>query len=453
MADLPEGLLLPAEDEEAARDRSATALVAARSGRAPRLRAVARPKSTQEVAELLRWAQETRAPVVARGGGSGVCRGVEADGFVVVDLSALNNITGIDEESRLVTAQAGVTGPQVTRFLAERGYTLGHEPQSIDISTVGGWIATRACGQLSARFGGIETMVAGLEAVLPGGHTVTSKPSPRRAAGPDVASLMIGSEGSLGIVTEATLRFSPLPQGRADRCLSFDNMAPALEAVRTVAQSGLSPTLVRLYDPEDTALLLLSRGDSLEGPLLLLSFDGYEPEDRAGRALEMCAGVPQDPALVAHWWEHRNDAVRQYAQIMAGEGVLGPHGVVDTMEVSAPWSRIEELYGRMKEALSERADLCACHLSHVYGDGACLYFTVAAACEAEEEAVRRLESWWQAGMSECLAAGGSISHHHGIGRLKARWLPEELDGFYDVLRAVKTAVDPHGIMNPGVLGL
>jgi alkyldihydroxyacetonephosphate synthase len=211
--------------------------------------------------------------------------------------------------------------------------------------------------------------------------------------------------------------------------------------------------LVRLYDREDTQLLLRNRNDEIEGCVLLLSFDGRDASGRAMEAEKLCEGETAAEEIVASWWKHRNDAVDDYRSIMGGKGILGSHAAVDTMEVSGTWSILRELYHSMKNALSPEADVAACHLSHIYRDGACLYFTLASACDDNAQARSRVSRWWEVGMRSCLEAGGSISHHHGIGRLKAPWIRDELGGWFDVLAAVKKAIDPHGIMNPGALGL
>ncbi|MDQ3954158.1 MAG: FAD-binding oxidoreductase [Actinomycetota bacterium] len=414
---------------------------------------VVRPTDAAQISEILRWANSTRTPIVPYGNGSGVCGGIEPSEAIVVDLRQMNAIGEIDERSLLVTAQAGVTGPQVTDYLEQRGFMLGHEPQSLAISTVGGWLATRACGQLSARYGGIEDLVTGFEAVLADGRVVRHKAAPRRAAGPDVASLMIGSEGTLGVITRATLRVHHLTTEVVDRCLSFEHMADGVRACRLIAQGDLHPTLVRLYDPEDTALFMMGAGGDLRGSLLLLSFDGRDAGGRADAAVELSGGVPEDDAFVAHWWAHRNDAVDTFQKTIAGQGLLGPHGLVDTMEVAGTWSVLRDLYHLMKEALGGVAEFVGCHLSHVYPDGGCLYFTMGSACEDDDTALKTNNLWWETGMRACLDAGGSISHHHGIGRLKAPWLDEEMQGWREVLVAVKKAIDPLGIMNPGALGL
>ena len=436
-----------------ARDWSAGALLARRRDEVGAPTCVVRPRDAAAIEELLRWAHRTKTPVVPFGGGSGVCRHIEADDMVVVDLSRISGVVDLDERARVVRVRAGTNGGQLQSALAENGLMLGHQPQSIDISTVGGWVATRACGQMSAGYGGIDDAVVALDAVLPTGSTIRVDHSPRSSRGPEFTSLMIGSEGAFGIVTEATLRVYPIPEERRGVALRFDHMADGVAACRKLAQSTLHPAVVRLYDREDAALFLRNHPDEEVAPLLILSFDGEQAGHRAERAVQLTGGRRGEGALVEHWWAHRNDAVGEYRRLMDGEGLLGPHAIVDTMEVSASWSRLRDLYHSMKERLSKEADICACHLSHVYPDGACLYFTLASAAEDDNVAAATHLAWWQEGMQTCIAARGSISHHHGIGRLKAEWLWRELGGWQDMRRAIKHHFDPHNIMNPGVLGL
>ncbi len=435
------------------RDWSPIAQLDARSGAEPQPLCVVRPDSTEDVSKILAWAQETGTPIVPFGLGSSVVRGIEPENCVVVDMGVMLLIRDIDTKSLLVTVEAGISGPQLAEALAEQGYMTGHEPQSHDISTVGGWVATRACGQLSSAFGGIEDLIAGIEAVLPGGEVVRSKIVPRRSAGPDVASLMIGSEGTLGIVTAVTLRISPLLGPRSDRCIRFEHMTDGVKAARAIAQAKLEPTVLRLYDREDAMLFLRNHPDEPQGPLMVMSFHGQHANERARKAQDLANGRHGNDHLVEHWWQHRNRAVDEFKGLMAGEGLLGPHGVVDTIEVSGTWTVLRDLYHSIKETLTPEADLVGCHVSHIYPDGACLYFTIAAACEDDDQARTKLDKWWELAMRNCLNSGGSISHHHGIGRTKAPWFAEELGGWWEVLRAVKKAIDPKGIMNPGALGL
>jgi alkyldihydroxyacetonephosphate synthase len=444
----------PDDLQRHARDRSSGAQLAARAGwPAPLPLCVARPHTTEQVAALLRWADDTRTPVVPYGGGSGVVDGISPKAAVVIEMRAMNEILELDEKSRLVRVQAGMLGADFNKALQDRGFMLGHEPQSLAVSTVGGWVATRATGQLSGGYGGIEDLIAGLEAVLPGGRIVRSNATPRTSTGPGLMGLLLGSEGTLGIVTEATLRLSPIPLEKADVCIRFEHMADGVAACRRIVQGELRPTVIRLYDKEDALIFLRNHPDEPVAPLMLLSFDGRDAQRRAEIAAEMAGGVPGNSNLSSHWWTHRNDAVDEFQLLMSGKGVLGPHAIVDTIEVAATWSSLRDLYHSMKERLAPEAHLVGCHLSHAYIDGACLYFTLASSCESDEAAAARLDRWWEVAMETTLGNGGTISHHHGIGRRKAPWMQQELGGWWDILVAVKKAVDPNGIMNPGALGL
>lgn len=435
-------------------DMSPVALIARRRGFVRGPDAVVRPRSTAEVSEVLRAAQAEGVPVVPWGGGSGVCNGIAPEGGIVLDLRGLKRVLEVDETSLTVTVEAGISGPELVQALADKGYTLGHEPQSLGISTVGGWIATRASGQLSAGYGGIEDLLVGLVAVLPDGRVATTRTSPRRSTGPEVADLMIGSEGTLGVVAQATLRIRPLGAARANTCCAFETMAVGIEAVRRLAQSDLKPLLARLYDPDDTALFWRNQTEPPVGAVLLLSFEGTLALERADLAAEvMSDGTSLPDEVIDYWWAHRNDAVDDYAQVMAGDGILGPHALVDTMEISALWTAIPRCYRALKDGLSEVADIATCHLSHAYADGACLYFVLASACSDDDAALATHERWWDVGMTRALEAGASISHHHGVGRLKAGWLPQETGAWWSVLKSIKDQLDPKGIMNPGALGL
>jgi alkyldihydroxyacetonephosphate synthase len=419
--------------------------------------AVVRPSSTEEVATVLRWAQETRTPVVPFGGGSGVSGGAEAiAGSIALDTRRMNAVLGVDADALTVSAQAGIGGRELEEDLVGRGFTLGHFPQSIDISTLGGWVAARSAGQKSARYGRLEDMVLGLEVVLPGGAVVRTRPAPASAAGPDLARLFIGSEGTLGVITEATLAIRPEPRAVAHGAYGFASFTEGLAAVRRVAQEELRPAVMRLYDENDVGIAFRDAADRPDGSLLVLRFEGdaiAEPEEHAVRELvENAGGKDLGPKLAERWWEHRNDAVGTFRQIML-EGLLGPAAAVDTMEIAGMWPATE-LYEAVRAALSAHADVVGCHASHPYAQGACLYFTFVFVGATDDSAVEaRYRGAWADAVAATLAAGGTITHHHGVGLLKAPWLPQELGAGFEVLRAVKRALDPWGIMNPGKLGL
>ena len=435
-------------------DRSPAVLLARRQGkRLSRPLCVVRPRTTKQVAAVVEWANRTKTPLVPYGGGSGVVDAIRPDEAVVVELRAMNEIRDFDEKDRLVRAECGVLGTDLDKALHGWGYMMGLQPQSMQMSTVGGWVSTRAVGQLSSRYGGIEDLVAGMEAVLPDGTIVRTKGTPRAAVGPDVASLLIGAEGTLGIVTEVTLRIDPLPPARLDLCVRFEHMADGVAACRKIAQEGLDPTMMRLYDRDDAAIFLRNLPDEPREPFMIMSFEGFDARARLEEALRLSRGERGNDELVEYWWQHRNSLADEYASLMSGDSILGPHAIIDTIEVSARWSKLRDVYHSMREALEQKADLCGCHLSHHYRDGACLYFSLASSCDDDAAAAAVLEEWWDTGMTACIEAGGSISHHHGIGRRRARWLPQELDGWWEVLVALKKTLDPNGIMNPGALGL
>ncbi len=419
--------------------------------------AVVRPASTEEVAAVLRWAQETRTPVIPFGGGSGVSGGVEASaGAIALDTRRMNTLLTVDREALTVTAQAGIGGRELEEDLAGRGLTLGHFPQSIDISTLGGWVAARSAGQKSARYGRLEEMVLGLEVVLPGGAIVRTRPAPASAAGPDLARVFIGSEGTLGVITEATLAVRPAPRAIAHGAYAFGSFTDGLAAVRRVAQEELHPAVMRLYDETDVGIAFRDAPDRHDGSLLILRFEGdviAEPEESAVREIvEGAGGKDVGPGLAERWWEHRNDAVGTFRKIML-EGMLGPAAAVDTMEVAGLWPATE-LYDAVRAALGAHAEVVGCHASHPYPQGTCLYFTFVFVGATDDGAVEaRYRAAWAEAADATLAAGGTITHHHGVGVLKAPWLPRELGAGFDVLRAIKKAIDPAGIMNPGKLGL
>lgn len=457
---LPEGTVSTHPGELTSRSRDSWALAMlreARGERLPRPMAVVFPRTSEQVASTLAWASETGTPVIPRGGGSGVCGGAQAVWRgVVLDLSRMERIVDFDEASFSVTVEAGIRGDRLEGALNAQGFTLGHYPQSMAISSVGGWIATASAGQASAGYGAIEDLLLGLTAVLPSGEILRLPAAPRSAAGPDLRNLMVGSEGTFGVVTEATLSVSPLP--RAMRWAAFQpaSFEHGIELSRAVMHSGAHPDVVRLYDDVDAALAFGNAGHT-GGPVLLL---GFRESEMVEPALEVCgrlAAAGQATILLAslgeHWWAHRNDAVGVYRSVMGEERRFGPGVVVDSMEIAALWSRLPALHDSIRGALlSHASEAVGCHLSHPYGSGASLYFTFLMRAPDDESAERAYLSGWQAAVRACLDGGGTITHHHGVGLLKAPFLADELgSGGMTVLRAVKTGLDPRGVLNPGKL--
>ncbi len=442
---------------DAGRDWWPVAIGWAAGGAVPALPSVVvTPADTAQVSAVLALCHEARVPVTPVAGRSGVCGGsVPLCGGVALDLTALDRPVAVDEESLLADVAAGVFGPDLERQLRSTGpgYTLGHWPQSMDLSTVGGWLACRGAGQYSTRYGKIEDMVVGLEVVLADGTVVhTEGQGPRAATGPSLTQLFVGSEGTLGVITGARLRVHPVPAGEERRALGFASFDQGLDACRRILRRGATPAVLRLYDEIES-----ERNFSVTGTNVLIVLDEADPVlCRATLAVvdEECAPAQVlDPALVERWLGHRND-VSALAPLWRG-GI-----VVDTVEVAARWGALPALAAEVLSTLRGLAGtmVASVHQSHAYTDGACLYFTFAGRPPAgDDPGPQWAEHFYAGAWAEATAAvrrhGGAISHHHGIGLNRSRFMVEALGTGHGVLGAVKQALDPHGICNPGKLGL
>ena len=412
--------------------------------------AVLQPSSADDVASALKWASENGVAVVPAGGRSGVSGGtVTHGGELVIDMRALDQVVDLDEVSGIVHVQAGILGTDLEAWLNDHGHTLGHFPQSVALSTVGGWIAARSAGQLSSGYGAVEDFLVALTAALPDGTLATSRLAPRTAAGPQVHTLMLGSEGTLGVVTEAWLRVRRVPATRKMASLAFASFAAGLEGVRRMAQAGALPDCVRVYDEGDTGIVFRSLDPAPSGSVGLLVVEGDEGlvPARFNRAVELAGARLADQDLAGHWWEHRNDAVETYRKVLSGE-MLGADVAADTIEVAGIWSRIPTVYAAVRGALQSHSELVGCHCSHAYETGCALYYTFLVRADDREAA---LAETWAAALSAAIDAGGTMTHHHGVGQLKAPWLAREIDGFAPYLGRIQEAFDPKGIMNPFTL--
>jgi alkyldihydroxyacetonephosphate synthase len=420
---------------------------------------IAFPRNADEVATVVRLARAAGTPVVPFGGGSGIVGGALAvRGGVMVDLKHLAAVEEIDPISRLVAVGAGINGQRLEDYLNERGYTTGHYPQSLRSSTLGGWIAHRAIGTASTRYGGIEALVAGMDVVLPTGEFLRLRPSPRGSTGPDLRQLFLGGEGTLGIVTQATLRIRPLPAARAWLVFVCPDFAAGLDAIRRTVQGEYRPAVVRLYDAEEGAHLLEGVPHAPGACLLLLSCEGEaEQVDWESAQIRKQVGaagateIGSEPA--ERWWAGRFNTAGLLHTLRA------PLGIADALEVAAPWRALPALYAAMRAdmraalGLPDRPGAVYGHTSHAYLDGANLYmiFHGQAASPADVAPLygRVLDAAFQA----CTRHGGTLSHHHGIGLGKARWMELEYGAAgLGVLRAVQRALDPDGILNPGKIG-
>lgn len=403
-------------------------------------------RSTEDVRATLRVATKYGVAVTPQGGRSGVAGGATpSSGAIALDLTGLDHILELDEHSGSVRVEAGVFGPDLEAALRPRGFTVGHFPQSYDLATVGGWIACRGAGQYSNRYGKIEDMVRGLTVVLASGDVIElGGRGPKGAVGPDLMELFIGSEGTLGVITEATLLARRVASVEARAAYLFAAFDDGLEACRRTLQRDAHPAVLRLYDETES-----KRNFDLEGCALVVLDEGEGPFVAATMDIvheECSVALPLDGVVVEQWLERRND--------VSALAPLWERGlVVDTIEVSGLWAVLPALRERVMTALSSLGGMIvvSVHQSHAYLDGACLYFTFAGQPSDDVTAFYRLA--WDVAMEEAITLGASISHHHGIGRNRARFVGRALGEAAALLESVKDVLDPQHILNPGVLGL
>jgi alkyldihydroxyacetonephosphate synthase len=438
-----------AVDERPVRDLWPLATMDERAGKTPHRVLVVRPAGREQVAAVLRWAAANHVAVTPMGGGTGVCGALApAPGELVVDMGAFDRVLEIDETNLVCRCEAGVNGWALEQQLNARGLTLGHFPSSLPGTTVGGLVATRSSGQQSSRYGSIEDMVLSLAVVLPDGTFAAPRPGPRSAAGPALHEMFIGAEGGLGVVIGAALRVHRLPESTVGRGFAFREVRAGLDCMRAVMQAGIRPLVMRLYDVEDTAFGGYDLGDG--ECLLVIATCGL-----AGIAAAEAAAVeefarearPVGEAPWERWQRHRFDLSAERLNTF-----LAPPGAyLDTIELAAPWTVLLELHARVKTAIAV-GGLALCHFSHAYEQGCCAYFSFGGSGDTEEEARAAYGRAWEGAMTTALELGATITHHHGVGQVRARWVADEMGGWMRVWRAVKDGLDPAGIMNPRAVG-
>jgi alkyldihydroxyacetonephosphate synthase len=436
--------------------------------------AVVRPGTTEETAALLATCSELGVVVVPFGGGTSVVgglTGMDPDDrpAIAVDLSRMASVQSLDVPSSLVTVGPGMRGPALEEELGREGLTFGHLPQSWEFATVGGYAATRSAGQSSTGVGRFDELVAGLTLATPSGILELGHP-PATAAGPDLLGLALGSEGTLGIITEVTLRVRPKPAASSYEGWSFRTWPAGLAALQRLARHDLLPDVVRLSDADETkANLLMASGAGAkalrgslrtrghgDGCLLVLGWEGLpdliRARQRAASSLLREGGAIRLGRRVGESWrKHRFQGPYLRDKLLDG-GLL-----VETLETAATWSALPTVYDAVRRALREslrrdgRAPLVMTHVSHGYPTGASLYFTVLADRD-DELPIQQWLSAKRAATDALLAAGGTLTHHHAVGADHRPWLEREVGPLgIEVLRAVKQRLDPQGICNPGVL--
>jgi FAD/FMN-containing dehydrogenase len=423
----------------------------------PRAACVVKPRSTEEVSRALAFLNQNRIDTVPRTGGSSVTQSIEPEeGGVILDGSEMNEIITLNEPDMMLTAKCGTPLEYLENYLNKRGYTSGHFPQSLPLAHLGGLIATRSIGQFSTLYGGIEDLLVGLEAVLADGEIIRIKNSPRRSVGPDLRHLFIGNEGMLGFITEATIKiFRHTPETRWMHSWAIKGMSAGLDLIREVMVERYRPAVTRLYDSEEVQRMFGNAVPEGHGLLLFLAEGPASITAAIGQGITEIAGryeiIDLGTRPVESWLKTRNDVCYHL-----DEPVYYRHGVVaDTCEISAPWSAIGKIYEAVRERLpKEMPNLVSIggHSSHSYVQGTNIYFTFGYLVKEGAESARgdymKLVSII---MEETLKREGSIAHHHGSGKYRTRWMPEEHGSSYPLLRKLKEALDPNRILNKGVL--
>jgi alkyldihydroxyacetonephosphate synthase len=440
--------------------------------------AVVYPATEEQVVQLIQFCAEKNIALIPFGGGSSVVGGVEPRDdrvTVTLDLTRLNRLLALDAVSHIATIEAGILGPDLERALNARGFTLGHLPQSFEFSTLGGWLATRGAGLSSTKYGKIESMTVSLRVATPRG-LIETRTVPATAAGPSLLQLLIGSEGTLGVITQATMRLRELPKTKDYRALLFKHFADGVAAIRAMLQSDIVPATVRLSDEDETRSFFFlreesggwkgfaeraglrvvgARGYSFErGALMILGFEGDADAVRAekSRGLAVCRshGAFDVGRGVARAWLRDRYETPYLRDVLMDHGVL-----VDTLETATTWANLEHLHAQLAAAITRATEstgsraLVMTHVSHGYRDGASLYVTFLARMARGGE-IGQWETIKRAATECIMANGGTLTHHHGVGYEHAPWMQDEIGTRgVEALRAVKDVLDPVNIMNPG----
>ncbi|OLR55149.1 FAD-linked oxidoreductase [Hornefia porci] len=423
--------------------------------------AVVYVKSTEEVRDVLMFANENGVNVVPRTGHSAIEGGLETalENSVVIDGSEMNQVLNVNTESMQVTCQCGVPLQSLEDSLREQGLTTGHSPQSKPLAQMGGLVATRSIGQFSTLYGGIEDMLVGCEVVFPGGQVCRIKNVPRRSVGPDIRHIVLGNEGALCFITEVTVKiFKYQPENNRFLGYRIKDMEKGFQALRQVMVEGYRPSVARLYDLQDAEMNFdWADGENVllfmaEGPASITKATA-EGIDEIVRKIE---GVtPVDASLIETWFNHLNWGAEQIAQ--EKKEILATDNIGITTEISGCWDCIYKIYASVVERITnEVPDLTMIggHSSHSYINGTNMYFVYyynVVDCKPEDEINKYHNLINRIICEETVRFGGSIAHHHGLGKARAHYVWEEYGSSFYMLETLKHAFDPNGVMNMGTL--
>lgn len=449
------------------------------------------PESSEQLVSLIKFAAHNNIAVTPYGGGSGVCGGaINYSSGITIDMTKMHKILHLDAEHLFADVQTGISGLELEKQLNRMGYTLGHFPSSILSATLGGYLATRSAGQLSSKYGKIEDMIIDLEFVDGTGRIISTSDI-SRSDGMDLNQLIIGSEGTYGIITKARLKIFSLPSQRLYQAYTFNNIEHGIEALRRIMQTGMKPDVLRLYDELDS-LLMFSKLESshnvakkntmpnflkesfsaikskatamalkahrvlnelsrlsFSGCILIVMLEGHQKiiDKQLQIISSICHNmnandIGQDAAI--HWHEHR------YSVSFKASKLFVDGAFTDTMEVATTWDNLENLYHGVLNQLKPHC-LVLAHISHVYNEGAAIYFTMVRPLTGLKASLQNYDTIWDVASRATLEHGGILSHHHGIGRLKKEHIQTEWGEAMTLYKNFKNLFDPHHILNPKIL--
>jgi len=405
-------------------------------------RTVLRPSTTEEARAIVRQVAQTGGNLQVFGAASNVVGALSEPQGTVVSTASLAGVLQLDEVSQTVTVGAGALGQTVETWLNARGFTLGHYPQSLAISTVGGWVSTRASGTYSAFHGGIERLICGATVVLADGEVLRVDPRVRPPGGLDFLQLLCGSEGSLGLITEVSLNVSRI-LAESRTCAAFASFRDGLSCQRELTQAGFAPALLRLYSAEETAEVATT-GTVFEGEcLMIMTTLGHEllvPSQSEAHAelIRQCGGriLPEDAGAGWYARRYRADGLMEAANATPGS-------MFDTIEISVPWVRAAECADELAQQLQPLCSTYYYHASHVYQGGVCLYLMLYVDAEDDDTAVEVVDKCWSLAMDTVERMGGAVGHHHGIGKVRQARYRASVEG--QLHRRIKEALDPRGV--------
>ena len=418
---------------------------------------VVHAENKEQISLVLQLANQHRIPIIPWGGGSGSQGGaLPIRGGIILDLKKMNRILEINPRSMTYTAECGIIQQALEWELNKHGYSTMHLPASASCATLGGYLAHRGSGVASSKYGKIEDLVVSIEVVLPNGTVIETPLVPRHAAGPDLNQLFVGSEGTLGIITRATLKMFEIPEKRLFRAFLFDDMSNAIKGGRTLMTNGATPSILRLYDPVETRERIKTVLDiDTRGAYMVYGFDGpaeiVDVQEGTARRLFLGLGA-QDlgPELGERWWERRFD-------FYFPPKCLDLPLAFGTMDTIATYDKILGLYWGMKNAIESNfpeATFIA-HFSHWYHWGCMMYdrFILERVPDDPVEAVRLYNSVWDVGIKAAVKNGGGLNDHHGIGLKLGQYMKHQYGEAFRVIQDIKNVLDPNHIMNPGKMGL